>query len=519
MRNQILRILQKDIHYLWREIVLSVAILVAYAWHEVGRPPDSANTAYQISFLSETLPLLVVVAWGFLVLRVVQAESLVGDRQFWVTRPYEWKRLLVAKLLFVLIFVNIPLFILQIFLLMNAGFPPTSYITGLLWLQLLWVAILIWPSVTLAAVTASTGQFVLGVLGVVLYLYALGQLSGFVPAAGVAGANTILGQLESAALIGVSVAVVLLQYARRQTARSRILLVAAAAAFPLILFVTPFRILIEHAYPEAKANQPLPVRLAFDRSKPTSRQRGYPEEDKVHVRIPLLVSGIEDRDVVYVRGAVETIQAPGGGLEWNSGWHGAYMVLLTNRPHAQMDVTIEKGFFEQVKSIPVKMHITFALAPVHARETRRVVTQAGQFTVPGGGRCSFSPLNPGNVYCLFPPSFHLLLVSARSEDVTCPPRSDETPLPTRSIGYEWVNGASYGISPLVFGTLSLSDWGQVKPGGFHPRVCPGTALTILTDWEDLQRVRIDLKIDGIHLADYQLNDSRDDAVTFGVGVP
>jgi len=30
---------------------------------------------------------------------VVHAESLVGDRQFWITRPYEWKKLLTAKAL------------------------------------------------------------------------------------------------------------------------------------------------------------------------------------------------------------------------------------------------------------------------------------------------------------------------------------------------------------------------------------------------------------------------------------
>jgi hypothetical protein len=29
---------------------------------------------------------------------------------------------------------------------------------------------------------------------------------------------------------------------------------------------------------------------------------------------------------------------------------------------------------------------------------------------------------------------------------------------------------------------------------------------IFTDWEDLQRTRIELNIDGIRLADYQLND-------------
>jgi hypothetical protein len=35
---------------------------------------------------------------------VIHAEALVGDRRFWLTRPYEWKKLLGAKALFLLVF-------------------------------------------------------------------------------------------------------------------------------------------------------------------------------------------------------------------------------------------------------------------------------------------------------------------------------------------------------------------------------------------------------------------------------
>jgi hypothetical protein len=38
-------------------------------------------------------------------------ESLVDDPQFWITRPYEWKKLLTAKALSFVAFVNLPLLI------------------------------------------------------------------------------------------------------------------------------------------------------------------------------------------------------------------------------------------------------------------------------------------------------------------------------------------------------------------------------------------------------------------------
>jgi hypothetical protein len=67
----------------------------------------------------------------------VHGESLVGDRQFWVTRPYDWKKLVVDKALFVLTFINLPLFVLDVFLLAKSGFRPSSHVPGPFWLQLL----------------------------------------------------------------------------------------------------------------------------------------------------------------------------------------------------------------------------------------------------------------------------------------------------------------------------------------------------------------------------------------------
>jgi hypothetical protein len=523
MRNQILHIFRKDVRHHWPEIVLSLAITVAYGWEEVVKYRTWGSTSNELFLMLPSLSLLVVLAWVFLILRAVQGECLVGDKQFWVTRPYEWKKLLAAKLFFVLVFFNAPLLILQVFLLRVAGYPPTSYMRGFLWLQLLWVSILVFPVATLATVTASIGQFILAILSLFLFLtIAFPTVERLMPAAGVSGLSWVPGSLELLVLVGTGVAVVLLQYARRSTARSRILLLGAAVAVPLIMLVTPYRILIERAYPQASTGQPLPVQLAFDPAKPTSLQGGHPEKNKVHVRIPLLVSGIASGSLVSVSGVLEQIQAP-GEQPWSSGWHGHGMVLLAERQHTQIDIGIDKGFFERVKSAPVKLHISFALAPAHAKETTRLVAQAGPFAVPGEGRCSFSPMFQGETLCIFPLKTPYFLMSAKLDELTCAKQQKETPLPPATPLYGgnlWNAGpADFGLNPVQTTSLSFWDWGGASDPNYRPRVCPGTSLTFFTNWEDSPRFRSDLEIDGIRLADYKLNDAREDAGGFSVGVP
>ena len=51
------------------------------------------------------LKFLVPQMWLVLISRVVHDEGLVGDRQFWITRPYPWQILLTAKLAFIFAFI------------------------------------------------------------------------------------------------------------------------------------------------------------------------------------------------------------------------------------------------------------------------------------------------------------------------------------------------------------------------------------------------------------------------------
>src|ERR1700739_4313976 len=115
--NQVWNIFRKDARRHWPEIAASLAALLAFAWLDIRRwsQGDSfAATSFFVLIDSQFLPgllnALLPLSWMFLIVRVVQGESLVGDRQFWITRPYDWKQLMAAKALFVLAFINLPFF-------------------------------------------------------------------------------------------------------------------------------------------------------------------------------------------------------------------------------------------------------------------------------------------------------------------------------------------------------------------------------------------------------------------------
>jgi len=507
--NQVLHIFRKDVRQHWWEIGASLAMAVAYGWNESRH--DTGSGYFQVgasSFLMPILAPLLVVAWALVIVRGVQAESLAGDRQFWVTRPYEWKKLLAAKVLFVVVFVNVPLLILQAFLLVKAGFPLRAHIPGLLGLQAPWLLILILPVATLTAVTESVGRFMLAVLGVLLYFVAIAVLGSLSPDAVPLRAGSVPMTVGGVILVATCLAVVLWQYARRRTAQARVVLLGALGAAAIVLFAAPYEILIARAYPVATPGQPMPVQLAFDPAKPTTHEHDYPEKDKVHVRIPLLVSGIADGSAVFAEGMMVSIDAP-GGVRWKQGWRSSGLVLLPSRQRAQTDIPIDKDLYERVKATPVKLHITFALAPRHARETFRIVVQTGGFAV-GGGRCSPPLPAPSGVVCVFPLDAPFLLVSAKADEIACAPGENESALPAGTIGYGWSSAAEAGISPVKTIGIWLWDWGEVKTSNSLGRsgICPGTPLTVFTNWEDAQPLRSEVEIDGIRLADYQLNDAR-----------
>jgi hypothetical protein len=120
--NQAQHIFLKDARRFWGESVLSLTITVAFVflkpieWISRYVPQDGS-----LIIVAALVTVLVPVSWWISITRVVHEERLVGDTQFWITRPFAWTSLLAAKVAFVLAFLYVPLFFAQLALLAEQG--------------------------------------------------------------------------------------------------------------------------------------------------------------------------------------------------------------------------------------------------------------------------------------------------------------------------------------------------------------------------------------------------------------
>jgi hypothetical protein len=518
--GQILHVFRKDVRHHWPEVVLSTAILAFFAWTEPSQwAPQRSREFILPTLLHDWLPPMVAIGWLFLIVRVVHGEQLVGDRQFWVTRPYEWKKLLIAKALFIAAFINVPLFVFQAALLWKGGFTPARYLTGLVWMQLLWFVFLILPMTTLSTVTSGLGQTVLVLLGILLSIMGLSALSSVTPDIGMQIARRIPEWFQPTILLVAFVTVILWQYARRRTLQARLLLAGTAAVVVLTSAIAPHPTFNADAYRAPSAQQQQLAQLSFDPTKPTATSGTQIEKNKVYFQIPLLVSGIARDSVVINDGMLVEIEGP-GGLPWNSGWFRSSLFLLPGQTHTEISFGVDKMFFEQVKSSTVKLSASFALTAFQAKETHRIVLTANEFRAPGNAWCSIYPEYP-TLYCRSAVKAPFVLATTLAEETTCPLQENEKNAPPGAIfsalNWNLTNApAEFGISPVRTFALYFS-YGARPRDEFRVRLCPGTTL-IFGLPEETERARGDLLIHGLRLSDYQVKNSWSGVRATGIGI-
>jgi hypothetical protein len=225
--NQVLHIFRKDARRHWLEIIISLLLLFGFAWKMPMIWREEPNYEAPVwRWLFALLGISLCFSWWFLIVRVIQGESLVGDRQFWLTRPYQRRWLMAAKALFIIAFVNVPVLIFDVALLASVGFSPWHYLPGLLQGQLLLTAFLIVPIATISVITESPVQFLLILFGVVAYISGLTWVVGEIPS------SSAGGDIPGAAALTIAAATCLgllvLQYFRRDTLVSRWTLVGSA---------------------------------------------------------------------------------------------------------------------------------------------------------------------------------------------------------------------------------------------------------------------------------------------------
>jgi hypothetical protein len=303
--RQALHIFKKDARYLRYEITLILLIASVFTAMHARAPHGLSNDSWWAE-------LALVVAVAFLIGRLILAETIPGDRQFWTTRPYRWNSLLGAKLLFIIAFVNLPVFLAQFFVLIIDGFPVGSSVPGLLWSQVLLFSFVSLPFAALATLTSGMAPFIFAQLIVFAAGFGIWELVVPTRTARLDGVEWVRDSIALIALGVIAVPVLFIQYKRRRTFFSRWFALGGIALGALAFAAMP--------WPVALAVQ---SRLSKQPSIGSSIQVGFshtPEErfwqaqmmPKVALHFPISVQGIPDGTEIQVNALNITLQSTDG---------------------------------------------------------------------------------------------------------------------------------------------------------------------------------------------------------------
>jgi hypothetical protein len=519
--KQILHIFAKDSRHFWPEILISLALVGALVWIYPSTWL-SRSTLYAVAggavpsgllgagFLTALLEFLIPVSWWLLIARVIHAEALVGHRQFWVTRPYEWKKLLGAKALFLAVFLYLPLLIAQCLLLFRAGFHPLSFVPGLLFNLLLITTVVVLPLLAITTVTATFAGVTLTLLaGLVCFIGYLAISLSFSDDASIPYSDHVSIPL-TLFLLGT---VVVLQYAARRVWVSRLLLVA----LPVLLVLTGMAVsestVMDRDYPRGSAGQEAPIQLTLLRDALQPATAYLIRAKQVQVSIPLQVSGVAEGYAV-INGPVKVTVDAANGAHWTSPWQARNnQNYLPGTSESSITVLMSRAFFDQVRSTPVTLHFTVALTRAQAGKVRSIPLPAQDFSVPDFGNCSpqadlFHSQFFG-IACMF--ALHqpgLTYISTRWADSPC--SASQPDLNTGVQGDAWIGSlenspAEFGIAPIRSPAIVLSNEAKVEGNKSEPRhLCPGTPVTF-TQYNLVGRTQYDFTIPDFRLPTYQPN--------------
>ena len=329
---------------------------------------------------------------------VVQLDPLPDDRQDWLVRPI-WRRdLLLAKLLFVILFLHLPMLLADTLQGVASGFPLDQTLAAAAKLNLSRLIAFTLPALAIGALTRSIGQM-LG-LGLVVFIAALAVIGGatlalefFSGGFGLLIGDTLAGfVLGTVLLLGGMATILGLQYFRRTTMAGRLLLGAT------IILGFAAQILMPESPAYALENwlasapgQALDVSFAPQAGRfpagvgmPDFVRRG---DGQALVLLPLSFAGIPPgREVVAENIHVALIGADGKPLGIDTD---DTLLQPPSRPGAPAYVALHLG--KELPSAyadrPMRLELYLVLSNAAPGQTTRLPADGEGRLIPGVGRC------------------------------------------------------------------------------------------------------------------------------------
>ena len=475
--KQALHIFAKDVRIYWVEILGTLAVTALFAWiypMSWGGLPTMSLWPWVPGALAG----LVVVSWMVLITRVIQAESLVGERQFWITRPYLWPQLLGAKALFVVSFVYVPFLLSQCILLREAGMHPLAHLGGLFFNLLLATGIAVLPMACLAAVTRNFGRTLLALLGLILFVGGVGYLSSILPTSSTT--DSFSDVLSFVVAVTVFIAVLIIQYARRRTMLAWTFLVALATTFSLTGLFGPEDLTMGATYPVTSGGTG--PHLGFRQAEATASY-GLPDsvdESEVEIMFPVAVSGIAPGTSVQIDNARVGFTGV-DGVRWVSHWQAVPIKWLPGATEGTLGLKVNRAFYDRMKDKPVTVEISVAFTLLKAGAVTHLILPGKKFELPGGSVCRTTGVWGNDLSCVSPmrqPPLMLIGTRFTTEDCSAArPSNDGDP------GIGWIGTldtqpAEFGLTSVWESFVSFERYSSERSSE-RQHLCPGSQLSIV----------------------------------------
>lgn len=496
--SQIVNILRKDIRGLRVEILLVLAGTIAFVW--VRRPdwlPTDQFAMITMPHLNYSMEELLQVLRCLLIARVVHKESLAGNRQFWITRPYSWRQLLAAKSLFIGLFAVVPSAIADCALLRFAGFSALAYVPQLIGHQALLAALFLAPFFAIATVTRNLWQFAAPSICLFAFWFLLIRPQPEV-------SEWFRFPLILAIVIAGALITIVLQYARRRVAAARLVMIGAVAAVAAVSLLP----LPDAAVSLRYSAEQTPVTIAFDPA-PFKIDANYPSG----IWIPLKIAGIPENWECQLDGARVLISAPGGTTS-NSGWQRANLFLDDNKTGGTLNAYVDLRDFDVLKWVRANVRVTVALTLLHPRNVLISTLQESPVAIPDVGNCWWYYGGPMDLRCLTPFRSPLPLISGATKfgpDCLIASR----PIPPFALklaqallmeggrpGLRLAFRSGYlentSLNPVVVDFIRIGSSGR---GAATETLCAGTEV-VVTTLRPGARILRDIDIHDIRLVDY-----------------
>lgn len=513
--KQALHIFAKDARRLWIEISLSLIMAVAFV---VFAPMAWAMSNASNSSLFETLAgltgALITIFWWLMIARVVHAERMVGDTQFWITRPYRSGQLFAAKALFLAAFVALPFFAMQAALLLRAGFAPQLYLPGLLLNILLILAFFVLPMAALAVVTSNLVRLLLTLFGILIgFVIVAATFYTVFPVSYGRMENPLQSNLCFGVAFVMLAAAVCVQYATRKVWRARALLIAlpllivAAASFGSHFSNQQVERSFPAKYPGNSTGEWGTV--SINTSSNVSKSESLYFRMSAHVRIPISVdinlNGIKKGSLVDVDGLRVDFTAP-SGAHWSSEWQtGPGFHFRDDAKTASLIVFIPLEDYNRLKAEPLNMRLSLAITRARVAQSTTLPLAQGAFPVPALGKCVVTGSlafqgQTGDLQCMNPISGSPLIhVETYWTQYGCSVDSTATP---KEITGAWTGSLYPEKTEVNLLPLNKQDIHLFKRSDQENlSLCPGTQATF-TQYAPVERAQLQVSANNYTLVKY-----------------